>query len=97
MTSEARWRGFWPSVRQTEQNEQCLGQPRTVCTEAIMYAIGGKKLPPRREEESGIDPSALVDALERPARAVLESLPHRRSPSPRTTAEAAPRSNGSSG
>ena len=29
-------RGFWPSVRHTEQNEQCLGQPRTVCTEAHM-------------------------------------------------------------
>ena len=29
-------RGFWPSVRHTEQNEQCFGQPRTVCTDAHM-------------------------------------------------------------
>ena len=28
--------GCWPSVRHTEQNEQCFGQPRTVCTEAHM-------------------------------------------------------------
>ena len=34
--STVRMRGAWPSVRQTEQNEQCLGQPRTVCTEAHM-------------------------------------------------------------
>ncbi len=34
--SVARTRGFWPSVRHTEQNEQCFGQPRTVCTEADM-------------------------------------------------------------
>ena len=27
---------LWPSVRHTEQNEQCFGQPRTVCTEAHM-------------------------------------------------------------
>ena len=32
----ARLRGSWPSVRQTEQNEQCFGQPRTVCTDAHM-------------------------------------------------------------
>jgi hypothetical protein len=25
-------RGLCPSVRHTEQNEQCFGQPRTVCT-----------------------------------------------------------------
>jgi hypothetical protein len=31
-----RCRGFWPSVRHTEQNEQCFGQPRTVCTEPHM-------------------------------------------------------------
>ena len=31
-----RWRGRWPSVFHTEQNEQCLGQPRTVCTDAHM-------------------------------------------------------------
>ncbi len=31
-----RCRGFCPSVRHTEQNEQCLGQPRTVCTDAHM-------------------------------------------------------------
>jgi radical SAM superfamily enzyme YgiQ (UPF0313 family) len=31
-----RMRGAWPSVRQTEQNEQCLGQPRTVWTEPHM-------------------------------------------------------------
>ena len=30
---DAALRGFWPSVRHTEQNEQCFGQPRTVCTE----------------------------------------------------------------
>ena len=30
-------RGAWPSVRHTEQNEQCFGQPRTVCTDAHMY------------------------------------------------------------
>ena len=35
-SSALRMRGFWPSVRHTEQNEQCLGQPRTVCTDAIM-------------------------------------------------------------
>ena len=34
--STLRCRGFWPSVRQTEQNEQCFGQPRTVCTEPHM-------------------------------------------------------------
>jgi hypothetical protein len=28
--------GCWPSVRQTEQNEQCFGQPRMVWTEAHM-------------------------------------------------------------
>ena len=33
----ARARGAWPSVRHTEQNEQCFGQPRTVCTDAHMY------------------------------------------------------------
>ena len=32
--SLGRCLGFWPSVRQTEQNEQCLEQPRTVCTDA---------------------------------------------------------------
>ena len=32
----ARCRGSWPSVRHTEQNEQCFGQPRTVCTDAHM-------------------------------------------------------------
>src|SRR6266852_3574259 len=37
-TSEVRWRGRWPSVRQTEQKEQCLGQPRTVCTDDHMCA-----------------------------------------------------------
>ena len=31
-----RTRGFCPSVRHTEQNEQCFGQPRTVCTDAHM-------------------------------------------------------------
>ena len=31
-----RWRGFCPSVRHTEQKEQCLEHPRTVCTEAHM-------------------------------------------------------------
>ncbi len=38
--STPRCRGFWPSVRQTEQNEQCFGQPRTVCTEPHMYLSG---------------------------------------------------------
>ena len=33
---DPRCRGFWPSVRHTEQNEQCFGQPRTVCTEPHM-------------------------------------------------------------
>ena len=33
---DVRCRGFCPSVRHTEQNEQCFGQPRTVCTEAHM-------------------------------------------------------------
>ncbi len=37
-----RCRGSWPSVRHTEQNEQCFGQPRTVCTDAHMYrSLGG--------------------------------------------------------
>jgi hypothetical protein len=33
----------WPSVRHTEQNEQCFGQPRTVCTDAHMYRFGGSR------------------------------------------------------
>jgi hypothetical protein len=44
-----RWRGVWPSVRQTEQNEQCFGQPRTVCTDAHMYARR-KRVPSTRHE-----------------------------------------------
>ena len=34
--SVVRCRGSCPSVRQTEQNEQCFGHPRTVCTEPNM-------------------------------------------------------------
>ncbi len=42
-SSTPRWRGFWPSVRHTEQNEQCFGQPRTVCTEPHMYLSAGSR------------------------------------------------------
>jgi hypothetical protein len=35
MASLVRTRGTRPSCTHTEQNEHCLGQPRTVCTEAI--------------------------------------------------------------
>ena len=41
--STPRWRGSWPSVLHTEQNEQCFGQPRTVCTDAHMYRSGGSR------------------------------------------------------
>src|SRR4029078_11693267 len=39
--STVRCRGRWPSVFHTEQKEQCLGRPRTVCTDAHMYLPGG--------------------------------------------------------
>ena len=41
--STVRWRGSCPSVRQTEQKEQCFGHPRTVWTEAHMYRSRGIK------------------------------------------------------
>src|SRR3978361_1593885 len=39
--STVRCLGRCPSVFHTEQNEQCFGQPRTVCTDAHMYLPGG--------------------------------------------------------
>lgn len=41
--SAACWRGRWPSVLHTEQKEQCLGQPRTVCTVAQRYLFFGRR------------------------------------------------------
>ena len=41
--STPRCRGFCPSVRHTEQNEQCFGHPRTVCTEPHMYRPSGSR------------------------------------------------------
>ena len=42
-SSTVRCRGFWPSVRHTEQKEQCFGQPRIVCTEPHMYLSAGSR------------------------------------------------------
>ncbi len=56
-----RWRGFCPSVRQTLQKEQCLGQPRMVCTEAHIYFCGIHQVPARGEEFAALDAAAFVD------------------------------------
>ena len=94
----ARCRGFWPSVRQTEQNEQCFGQPRTVCTEPHMYRPSRQQVPARRHEAVGVDASALVGPLQRAAAPRARARAARStSPSPRTTACAPPSSCASSG
>src|SRR5487761_161375 len=89
--SEARWRGRWPSVRQTEQNEQCFGQPRTVCTEAHIYCPRGiKSQRALRKLEASTRPPKYMDCgapLAQSANAVAQTT----SPSPLTTACAPPR------
>src|SRR3954462_7579442 len=88
--SVVRCRGFCPSVFHTEQNEQCLGQPRTVCTEAHMYLFGGSSdqragwnSPP-----SPLPPSYIASGVL--ATQSLITCDHTRSPSPLTTAWAPP-------
>src|SRR5690242_14386690 len=57
-------RGFWPSVRHTEQNEQCLGQPRTGLNRAPHVASVWQQLPARCDEAVGIDASGLIEGLQ---------------------------------
>ena len=68
--STVRCRGRWPSVFHTEQNEQCFGQPRTVCTDAHMYLSrgisdqrAGLKSPPSTLPPSYIGSGALPRAV----------------------------------
>ena len=70
--SLVRWRGRWPSVFQTEQNEQCFGHPRTVCTDAHMYRFGRHQVPSRRQQLLRLDASPFVRRLQAPRDAVLE-------------------------
>ena len=95
--STVRCRGRWPSVFHTEQNEQCFGQPRTVCTDAHMYLPGGisdqragLKSPP-----STLPPSYIGSGA--PLTQSSMTCAHTRSPSPLTMACASPSASASSG
>src|SRR6478672_1221879 len=95
--STPRCRGRCPSVFQTEQNEQCFGQPRTVCTDAHMYLSrgtsdqrAGLKSPP-----STLPPSYIGNGAFRAQSAITWA--QITSPSPLTTECASPSSAASSG
>ena len=48
-------------MRQTLQKEQCLGQPRMVCTEAHIYFSGIHQVPARGQEFAAFDATAGID------------------------------------
>ena len=59
--SLVRTRGFCPSVRHTEQNEQCFGQPAHRLHGRPHVAIGRQQIPARLEHRAALDATAFVD------------------------------------
>ena len=72
--ANGRWRGLCPSVRHTEQNEQCLGHPRVVCTDPHMYLPSGRRSPPRLRKLVRLQPPSLVNPLDPAVHAITQRL-----------------------